>query len=88
MSIKVERQLHDMRILGGMRIVGVRSAEQSVGITKSPVKKQGIQHAKIYIIFILTVKYLISNHRVRTVSAVLCNCKCTKRSIIRNIIHS
>ena len=27
MSIKVERQLHDMRILG--RIVGVRSTEQS-----------------------------------------------------------
>ena len=30
MSIKVERMLHDMRILG--RIVGVRSTEQSVGI--------------------------------------------------------
>ena len=28
MSIKVERKLHDMRILG--RIVGVRSTEQSV----------------------------------------------------------
>ena len=30
MSIKVERKLHDMRIVG--RIVGVRSTEQSVGI--------------------------------------------------------
>lgn len=30
MSIKVERQLHDMRILG--RIVGVRSTKQFVGI--------------------------------------------------------
>ena len=29
MSIKVERMLHDMRILG--RIVGVRSTEQSAG---------------------------------------------------------
>lgn len=30
MSIKVERKLHDMRILG--RIVGVRSTKQFVGI--------------------------------------------------------
>ncbi len=30
MSIKVERKLHDMRILG--RIVGVQRTEQSVGI--------------------------------------------------------
>ena len=30
MSIKVERKLHDMRILG--RIVGVQSTEQSAGI--------------------------------------------------------
>lgn len=32
MSIKVERKLHDMRMLG--RIVSVQGTEQSVGITK------------------------------------------------------
>ena len=35
MSIKVERQLHDMRILG--RIVRVRSTEQSVRHLSTPI---------------------------------------------------
>ena len=42
MSIKVERQLHDMRILG--RIVGVRSTEQFVRYAKS---ERQLQYANI-----------------------------------------
>ena len=38
MSIKVERQLHDMRILG--RIVGVRSTEQFVWHLLTPTSLQ------------------------------------------------
>ena len=38
MSIKVERQLHDMRILG--RIVGVRSTEQFVWHLSTPTSYQ------------------------------------------------
>ena len=46
MSIKVERQLHDMRILG--RIVGVRSTEQFVWHLLTPISydRNAIFHFK------------------------------------------
>ena len=46
MSIKVERQLHDMRILG--RIVGVRSTEQFIWHLLTPISydRNAIFHFK------------------------------------------
>ena len=48
MSIKVERQLHDMRILG--RIVGVRSTEQFVWHLLTPTSFISVQYIFIYLI--------------------------------------